>query len=89
MTAVCRAPLRGTAIAKDFAVLSSNVATDDEKAASLKFLGHSYAYRRGAGHAISVLLGGPGPPTTGSAASAEGLQIGRAGGRAAALADGG
>jgi hypothetical protein len=29
-----------TAIAKDFAVLSSNSATDGEKAASLKFLGH-------------------------------------------------
>ena len=29
-----------TAIAKDFAVLSSNAASDDEKAASLKFLGH-------------------------------------------------
>jgi hypothetical protein len=42
LTADCgvTSPCVVTAIAKDFAVLSSRTATDDDKAASLKFLGH-------------------------------------------------
>jgi nuclease S1 len=42
LTADCgvTSPCVVSAIAKDFAVLSSSTATDDEKAASLKFLGH-------------------------------------------------
>jgi hypothetical protein len=35
-----KSPCVVTAIAKDFAVLSSSTASDDQKAASLKFLGH-------------------------------------------------
>src|SRR5258708_10641633 len=61
-----------TAIAKDFAVLSSGTATDADKAASLKFLGHwvgdvhqplhvSFADDRG-GNEINVADSGGSPP---------------------------